>query len=292
MAAHCQGPPPRSGSGRTTSLLRLRRGVHPKTGAQLGGPARPFHVSDLRRADLPGGADDALDDGDFGIGWRGGADVREPGSGDGIRVGVEGEDSMSGNGAGSSLDDGDIGAAQHDPKRARIDNAAAVDPGACSQPQDVARPTPRERMEALWRRVRQRAGGRDDDGDDRAVKKQRIHASRDDSGDPVHRGGAEDGVVGHTVVSDAMRGEHLLDGCSAVAGPQHERQGKLATVCDESNGGEASGTQEEQPTRGPTSARAAGQRGCESCVTSRSEISMATCPKRRRITGKTRPWGG
>ncbi len=41
LAAVCAGPPPTSGSGRTTALNRLRQGKHPKTGAALRGPAVP-----------------------------------------------------------------------------------------------------------------------------------------------------------------------------------------------------------------------------------------------------------
>ncbi len=41
LASACRGPPPASGSGRTTSLARLRAGRHPKTGVDLRGVPIP-----------------------------------------------------------------------------------------------------------------------------------------------------------------------------------------------------------------------------------------------------------
>ncbi len=41
LAASCKGPPPKSGSGRTTALARLWRRCHPKTGAPVSGAYWP-----------------------------------------------------------------------------------------------------------------------------------------------------------------------------------------------------------------------------------------------------------
>ncbi len=313
LATRCLGPPPKSGSGRTTSLLRLRRGVHPKTCKPLHGPARPAPGDDvvgqsnaavrvwwngaacsagdggrLPRGDAGGPHGSYGTDGDFMV-----DDAFRGGDGDLMTVHEDGDDVLGENA---------------NPKRARTDGwtrgTSMTDAG--------------RRLEALRERVRLRALSCNDDTDATNGKRRKVEhgaisdqrrALHDDpayddnalpewqqvSPSPLDRGSSSSGGDHAAHAHERPPGDGLAHGATQVDDdPAEAIMSNGGTVTSLSldtcplGGGGAQSWSRWAPSAAAASTREVGERAAAAA----QSLGVDGCRKRRRITGKSTPQHG